>query len=232
MAMKILALDTTGLGCSVAISEGRDLIAELNFQKKQTHSKHLMGMIDHLFQVSGLSLADIDAFAASIGPGSFTGLRIGLSTIKGLSFVTGKPLVGVSSLESLAMGVPSHDLSICPLIDARKNEMYMACYSFNGNSLETVKEPCVAGPEEICSGISQRTLFTGTGVEAYGPRIKEKLGHVAVFASDAFYHIRARFVAELGFERLKNGMHDETLQIKPRYIRKSDAEINLRNASE
>lgn len=229
--MKILALDTTTMGCSVALCDGNDLIAELSVRKKQTHSKHLMEMIDQVLRSGGLLLSEVDAFAVARGPGSFTGLRIGLSTAKGLSFVTGKPLAGVSSLEALAKGIAWSDIPVCTLIDARKHEMYMGCYSLDGGNWVAVEEPCVAGPEEICTRINRKTLFIGTGVDVFGTVLKKALGSLAVFTHPSFHEIRARSVAQLGYTRILDKGKDETLQITPSYIRKSDAEINYENSA-
>lgn len=228
MGMRILALDTTGDGCSVAVTENRGLVAEINFNKKETHSRHLMGIIDDVLKMASLTVRDMDGFAVSRGPGSFTGLRIGLSTIKGLAFVTDKPLVGVSSLEALAMGVTCPDLPICALIDARKNEVYMACYRVERGRLVTEIPAVAVGADALCETIRTRTVFVGTGLGVFGETIKEKLGDLAVFMPPSFHSIRASHVAELSFERFDSATTDSTELLTPHYIRKSDAELNRR----
>lgn len=228
--MRLLALDTTSHGCSVAILDDRDIVAEINIEKKETHSKHVMDMIDGALRVSGLNAEDMDAFAVAKGPGSFTGLRIGMSTIKGLCVATGKPLVGVSSLESLALGATSFGLPVCPIIDARKNEVYLARYSFTNRMPQTLRAPCAVGPDTLCDGIETPTLFLGTGVDVFGDVIKMKLGDWAVFPDACFHQIRARHVAELGYRSFSRGSTDETVSLTPTYIRKSDAELNLKRA--
>lgn len=230
--MRILAIDTTSHGCSVAVTENQHLVAELNFQKHETHSKHLMGIIDNILNISGMDIKDIDGFAVARGPGSFTGLRIGLSTIKGLAFVTGKPIVGVSSLDALALSVPWLGMPICTLLDARKNEVYMARYSREEGQLVTQKTACAAGQEMLCDDISEKTVFVGTGLNVFGRFIQNKLGDLAVLMPPSYQHIRARDVAELSFESFESGKTDETALIIPQYIRKSDAELNRLNTED
>lgn len=226
--MRILALDTTSHGCSVAIWDNHAIAAEINIEKKETHSRHVMDMIDSVLSLSGTNVTDMDAFAVAKGPGSFTGLRIGMSTIKGLCFASGKPLVGVSSLESLALGASGFGLPVCPMIDARKNEVYLACYTFNNRYPEILRQPCAVGPEKICEGIDSPTLFMGSGVDVFGDVIRKTLGDRAVFPDASFHQIKARHVAELGYRKLATVMIDETASLTPTYIRKSDAEINLK----
>lgn len=226
--MRILALDTTSQGCSVALFETGCVLAELNMEKKETHSKHLMAMIDGVLQVAGMVLDDVDAYAVAQGPGSFTGLRIGLSAIKGLCFATDKPLVGVSSLEALAMGAAGFGLPVCPMIDARKNEVYLAHYVFEDGQCKTLKSPCAAGESVLCDGIDTETVFVGTGVDVFGHVIRERLGCKAVMPPRGFHQIRAGYVAEIAEKRLLDGADDETAGLTPTYIRKSDAELNLK----
>jgi tRNA threonylcarbamoyladenosine biosynthesis protein TsaB len=128
--MRVLAVDTATTSCSVAIVDKTSLLSEFTLYREQTHSKHLMDMIKAALRMSGLNFSDLDGFAVTRGPGSFTGLRIGISTIKGLAVVLEKPVVGVSSLEALALQVSySRDL-ICPILDARKGEVYFSRYRF------------------------------------------------------------------------------------------------------
>lgn len=224
--MRILALDTTGQGCSVAVAENGELLAEVDFQKKETHSRHIMGLIDAILKVSDLTIHDIDGFAVSRGPGSFTGLRIGLSTIKGLAMVTGKPVVGVSSLDALALNVPFTDRPVCALIDARKNEVYMARYRLEHGWPVAVVPACAVAPESLVEGIDTHTVFVGTGLSVVGPAIRKRLGEMAVFMPTELDLIRASNVARLGFRRLQSGETDQTDCLVPYYIRPSDAEIN------
>lgn len=230
--MRLLALDTTSHGCSVAISDDHRILAELIIEKKETHSKHLMSLIDSAIHVAGMALDDLDAFAVARGPGSFTGLRIGLSTIKGICFATEKPLVGVSSLEALAQGAAGFGFPVCPIIDARKNEVYQALYSFEDGRCLTLQSPRAVGKEHLCDEIKGKTVFIGSGVHVFGDVICHNLGDRAVIPHPGFHHIKARYICEIAENLLLNGGGDETLGLIPSYIRKSDAELNLQILSE
>ena len=136
--MRILAVDTSTRSCSIAVVDGSDLLAEITSGNGQTHSRHLMAMIDSALGLAGLNLSMIDGLAFTCGPGSFTGLRIGISTILGLSASTGKPIAGISGLDALAMQAAAPDILICPMIDGRRNEVYCARYRWVNDAL--VKE--------------------------------------------------------------------------------------------
>lgn len=127
--MKILAVDTATKSCSVALTEDDAVLAETTTHSGQTHSRHLLNIVDAVIARAGLTLNQIDGFAVSIGPGSFTGLRIGISTVKGLAYGRGRPVVGVSSLEALSRQCPQTPQQICAMIDARKQEVYFCFYS-------------------------------------------------------------------------------------------------------
>ncbi|GAB6094161.1 tRNA (adenosine(37)-N6)-threonylcarbamoyltransferase complex dimerization subunit type 1 TsaB [Desulfatiferula olefinivorans] len=228
--MKLLAVDTTGQGCSVAVTDDDVLLCELNFRKKETHSRHIMGLIDTVLGACRLSIHDIDGYAVSRGPGSFTGLRIGLSTVKGLALVTGKPVAGVSSLDALAMNVPCSNRPVCALIDARKNEVYMARYRWDGKVPVAVVQGCAVGPESLVAGVDEETVFVGSGLSVFGDIIKKRLGSMAVCLPPEAGSIRALHVARLAYKRFHSGEVDRTDSLVPHYIRPSDAELNHRAA--
>jgi tRNA threonylcarbamoyladenosine biosynthesis protein TsaB len=223
--MKILAVDTSTQGCSIAVTDGERLISELNFQKSETHSRHLMNLIDGILDRCGLTLDSIDGFAVSAGPGSFTGLRIGLSTVKGLAMATGKPVAAVSSLDALVEGAPFIEgIHLCALIDARKQEVFMARYRCIDGKFSKISEEGLAPLDGVCSDIDEKTVFVGNGVAPCRDFIHRSLGDRAVFVQEECNFIKARYVAALsreGFEKTKPS------DIVPVYIRKSDAEINL-----
>ena len=224
--MKILAIDTSSHGCSAAITDDHELLAEINLYKKETHSKHLMRIIHDIFGISGYSLAEMDGFAFSRGPGSFTGLRIGLSTIKGLAMATKKPVAGISSLDALALGVPYPECQICAIIDARKNEAFMARYSLFDGKLEKTMDECLVTPDKIYHGITGKTVFIGTGVQPYYETIRKMMGENALFVQDENHFVKARNVAVLSHKCFETNNFDDLSLFVPRYIRKSDAEIN------
>jgi len=229
--MKILAVDTATKSCSVAIIEAGSLSAELTTLKDQTHSKHLMELIHNGLGMSGFSAADLDGLAVTIGPGSFTGLRIGVSTIKGLAHALNKPVVGISSLDALAWQCADRSYLICPLLDARKGEVYSATYRYNHDTL-TQKSPEKAGaPEAAVQKIKEPCVFIGSGAQLYRKRLSTALGDLAHFAPKSQNIIRASSVACLSMERFETHDTVAAVDLVPHYIRKSDAELNLGNKS-
>ncbi len=226
--MKILAIDTATLSCSVALVNDDRLLAENTLVNAQTHSKHIMVLIQQVLDMSGVSVSEVDGFAATHGPGTFTGLRIGMSTVKGLAEAGDKPIVGVSSLAALAWQADPSRL-ICPLIDARRSEVYFAHYRFKDGKLKEVIPETVGPVEEAIRNICSPCCFIGSGALLYDDFIREHIGGLAVFASGFQNTIRASTVAHLSRERLTNydPARDQDCFL-PRYLRLSDAEINLR----
>ncbi|MGB2687571.1 MAG: tRNA (adenosine(37)-N6)-threonylcarbamoyltransferase complex dimerization subunit type 1 TsaB [Desulfobacterales bacterium] len=225
--MRILAVDTATTSCSVAIVDNTSLLSEFTLAKEETHSKHLMDMIKAALRMSGLNFSDLDGFAVTRGPGSFTGLRIGISTIKGLVVASEKPVVGVSSLEALALQVSySRDL-ICPILDARRGEVYFSRYSFLNGHLKKQTKERVAPPDQAVEDLNESCLFVGNGALLYKEMILEKMGELASFAPLIQNTIRASTMAYLSMAKFENNDTDDIEKILPYYIRKSDAELNL-----
>lgn len=224
--MKILAVDTATKTCSVAIVDNSSLVAELTMNHGVTHTVVLMGLIHRILEATRLSLTDIDGFAATIGPGSFTGLRIGISSIKGLSMATGKPVVGISTLDALAHSLKLASQYICSMIDARKGQVYAARYRYINGSLvnETIAQSLK--PILAIKNIAEPCIFVGNGSILYKDIIMHHIGDLADFAHPYQNVIHASVVAQLSLSRfLQNDIDDVNLLI-PLYIRKSEAEIN------
>ena len=225
--MRILAVDTATTSCSVAIVDKTSLLSEFTIDREETHSKHLMNMIQTAMRMAGLNFSDIDGFAVTRGPGSFTGLRIGISTIKGLAVASEKPIVGVSSLETLALQVSySRDL-ICPILDARKGEVYFSRYKLQNGQLQKQTEERVAHPDKAIDDLNEFCLFVGNGALLYKEMISEKLGEFASFAPMIHNTIRASTLAYFSMKNFENNDTDDIEKVLPYYIRKSDAELNL-----
>jgi tRNA threonylcarbamoyladenosine biosynthesis protein TsaB len=227
--MRILAVDTATISCSVAIVDGASLTAEFTLNRKETHSKHLMEMIDTILKISGSDLSGIDGFAVTKGPGSFTGLRIGISTIKGLAAASGRPIVGVSSLKALAAQVPLSTDLICPLIDARKGEVYFSRYRCINGRLKKQTEEQVTRPEDALDDLKESCLFVGNGALLYKDMILKKLGALAAFAPMTHHTIRASAVAHLSMSKFSDKKADRLENFSPHYIRRSDAELKIEN---
>jgi tRNA threonylcarbamoyladenosine biosynthesis protein TsaB len=227
--MKILALDTAAKSCSVALTDNGLLSAELTLLKDQTHSKHLMGVIHSVFEIAGFGVSDVDGFAVSIGPGSFTGLRIGISTIKGLAHALGKPVVGISSLKALAWQCVDQNHLICPFLDARKGEVYWATYRFDGARLVQEMAARATAPKAALEIIKEPCVFIGNGAQLYRKQIITELGYFAHFVPTGQDILRASSIAFLSMERFNAKDTDEVAGLLPHYIRKSDAELKFDN---
>ena len=225
--MKILAVDTATNSCSVAATDDGKLVTELTISKDETHSKHLMESIHSVLENAGFSVADLDGLAVTVGPGSFTGLRIGISTIKGLAHALGKPVVGVSTLEALALQCGQTPHLICPLLDARKGEVYAATYCFNGGQLIQKTGARAVIPDAVVADIKSPCLFIGTGAQLYRQRIVAAAGNLAHFVAEDQNAIKASSVALLSMPRFEDNDTDEIGGLVPHYIRKSDAELNF-----
>ncbi|MFO8111826.1 MAG: tRNA (adenosine(37)-N6)-threonylcarbamoyltransferase complex dimerization subunit type 1 TsaB [Desulfosalsimonadaceae bacterium] len=224
--MKILAIDTSGNTCSVALTEKETLFYEYTADPGRTHAVQLAGMIDAVLGASGLSVGDLEGFAVTTGPGSFTGLRIGIATVKGLAFAASKPVAPVSTLEVLAFQCTGVETFICPLIDARKNEVYAATYRWRGDHLDLVGRPQVTSPEQMLQGSREKCFYVGSGALLYRDLIARRLGDQAVIAPPRMGPVRASAVACLGFRQLHHGDGMTPQDVTPFYIRRSDAEKN------
>jgi len=223
--MKILAVDTSTPTCGVCVADDDHPICELYLTSGQTHSRHLMRAILKVLEASDLALEQIGGFAATRGPGSFTGLRIGLSTVKGLAYATGKPLAGISSLEALAQPVVGEMARrVCAVIDARKNEVYYAIYRRVNGHLAEDTAPCVGPPESIPTS-DERTLFIGDGATLYEAVLRRRHADNAAIASPHLNVIRVSAVVHLAAYRFNSGHADPVETVAPLYIRKSDAEL-------
>jgi tRNA threonylcarbamoyladenosine biosynthesis protein TsaB len=224
--MKILSIETsTMLGGVAIVDEKTGLVAETRLNVKTTHSERLMSVIDHVLHQSEMDLESIDAFAVAIGPGSFTGLRIGLSTAKGLSYATGKPIVAVPTLEAFAYNFPYCSHPLCLMLDARKGEVYAAVFKWEGESFSRLIEDTSIGAEDLVRNLDGAVLFAGEGAVLYKQRITEVMKDRAVFASPEKMVPSPANVAVLGLARAVRGEFADVPSAVPRYIRKSEAEV-------
>ncbi|UCD83641.1 MAG: tRNA (adenosine(37)-N6)-threonylcarbamoyltransferase complex dimerization subunit type 1 TsaB [Deltaproteobacteria bacterium] len=226
--MKILSVDTSTMMGSIALIEDDRVISEFSLNLPDTHGQRLLPMIDQLLGSSHCPIEDIDGFTVALGPGSFTGLRIALSSVKGLAMASGKPVVGVSTLEALALNLQFSRYLVCPFLDARKGEVYTALFQFDqeGNLIKIIDE-MVTPPEIILAEIKQTAVFLGDGAEIYRDLIRERLGKMALFAPMNLRYPRAVNVARLALPRLKRGEAMEIDSLIPTYLRRSEAELKF-----
>ncbi len=225
--MKVLGIDTSTLTGSVGLIDDERPIAQYSLSIEVTHSERLMEAIDTLLHGARLGLEDIDGFAISIGPGSFTGLRIGLGTVKGLCMATEKMAVSVPTLEALAANLPYCSYAICPILDARKKEVYAALFKYDKNGdMIRITEDRVISPQLLADQIREPAVFLGDGVSVYGDFFKKRLGNFAHFAPVNAMLPSGLSVARIGLPKLKRGETASSADV-PVYIRKSEAEIKF-----
>ena len=218
--MNILAVDTSALTASVALMQDEQITGEISFTTALTHSQTLMPMIDNLLKRTCVDIKDIDRFACSTGPGSFTGLRIGIGTIKGLSYGLRKGVVGVSTLEALAHNVSTSPYVICPIMDARRGQVYNALYKSSENGLLCIQQPRALSIEELCHSLNEKTIFVGDGVRVHKDTITALMKDNAIFAPPQHCLQRAASVAVCSLYK------EETLpeSVTVTYLRKPQAE--------
>ena len=225
--MRILGIDTSSPKGSIAITLKDKIISEKAISGHASYSKNLFFLIDSILQDASLNISQIDAFAVSIGPGSFTGLRVGLSSALGFSLAQKKPVISVETLLAMVHTIPFTEYVICPVIDARKGELYTSFFQYNENrQICRLGDDRTVRPELLVNEINKPTLFFGSGVDIYGGVLSQKLGSLAVF-DNYFSNTTAASVARLAYEKIKKGEGTEPVQLKPKYIRRPEAEIKF-----
>lgn len=225
--MKILGIDSSGLTASAAIVSEDILVAEFTVNNKQTHSQTLLPMIDQVIKMSGIGLEELDGIAVAAGPGSFTGLRIGSSTAKGMALVLNKPIISVPTLEGMAYRMAGCSGVICPLMDARRNQVYTGIYRVSGNRLECLLEQSAVDILEIVEKIneySENVVFLGDGVPVHRAVLEERITVPYQFAPLHLNRQSAAAVAALGVVYMAEGRMEDAKDHKPVYLRKSQAE--------
>ncbi|OGP24040.1 MAG: tRNA (adenosine(37)-N6)-threonylcarbamoyltransferase complex dimerization subunit type 1 TsaB [Deltaproteobacteria bacterium GWB2_55_19] len=225
--MNILAIDTSSASGSIALSNDKRLVAELTVSEAGAHAEWLLKSIDSFLSAIGSSISDVDFFAVTNGPGSFTGLRIGVSAVKGLAWSTGKKAVGVSALKALSLNLAYSERPVCPVLDARKGEVYSALFKPSGGVIEEILPETAMTPPALIDALSVLNLpappvFIGDGLKAYGDIFKEKVAG-ASFAHETFWRIRASNIALLAIPEC--GQDGDPRDLTPVYLRKSEAEI-------
>lgn len=224
----LLTIQTASPAGSLAITDGERLLAEINLDVRRTPTEWLLQSIEDLLAKANLAKGDLEAIGVVRGPGSFTGLRVGLATAKGLSLAAGCPLLGISSLQCLAMQLPFTSLPVCVMLDARKQEVYTALYNWQTGYPHPVAEEQVIKPEMLLAGITGEILFVGNGALVYRSLIVRQLAGRAHFAP-AFLNLpRAGAAAALASHEWQTGRIFSADELMPSYLRPSEAELNWR----
>lgn len=225
--MRVLALDSSGLVASVAVASEDALMAEYTVNFKKTHSQTLLPMLDEIVRMVDLDLSEVDAIAISSGPGSFTGLRIGSATAKGLGLALDKPIISVPTVDSLAYNLYGTDRMVCPIMDARRDQVYTGLYEFVSDKLVVISPQKVVGIDEIIveiESIGRDVIFLGDGVPVHRDRISENIKQGYSFAPLHMNRQRAGAVAALGVEYYKENRIETAAEHQPVYLRVSQAE--------
>lgn len=223
--MIVLGIETATMTGGLALIDDEKLISEYTLNMKTTHSSRLMPALYWMLKDASLDKDQINGIAVSIGPGSFTGLRIGLATAKGLAMGLNIPFVTVPTLDALANNATYSDHQICPVLDARKKEVYFAFYRYEDNILTRKSPYQVISPDALIDQINEKTVMLGDGLNVYGELFKEKLIDLALFVNNSQRLPRASVIAELGLSKLKAGEFADLASSEPLYIRRADAEI-------
>ena len=237
-SQKILALDSSGLVASVAVVEGNstysNLLAEYTVNYKKTHSQTLLPMLDEIANMTELDLTTIDAIAIAAGPGSFTGLRIGSATAKGLGLALKKPLISIPTVDALAYNLYGTDRLICPIMDARRNQVYTGIYEFRGNTMEVLEPQMAVDIEVIAEKLCERqqdVIFLGDGVPVFKDKLCNGLMDKLHNCGKEFYfapaHVNkqhAGAVGALALRYLEEGKTETAEEHQPEYLRMAQAE--------
>lgn len=226
----LLAVETSTTTSSVAIVSAEGVRVEITLGLTSSHSDSILGAIDHALAQASLGISDLAGLAVSAGPGSFTGLRIGLATVKGLAEAHPLPIVALSSLEVLAMNAPAGEMRVCPALDARKGEIYAALYAWEAEAAgwRTLIGEGAWSPDALAKKLHDaggNVLLLGDGAVAYKAQLASTLGKRARFVPGPANQPRAAWVGWLGLDRLAEGRTEDPLTLVPRYLRQSEAEL-------
>ena len=240
--MKVLALDSSGLVASAALVEDDVLLAEYTTNDKKTHSQTLLPMLDQIVNMIGLDLQTLDLIAVAAGPGSFTGLRIGAATVKGLGYALKCPVAAVPTVDALAWNLYGSNVLVCPMMDARRSQVYTGLYRFvkteekgGAYQMETVLPQSALPVEELLAMLNERgeeVIFSGDGVPVYQKKIEEMLTCAYSFAPASCNRQRAAAVADLGLVMAKEGKLISADDFAPEYLRMSQAERERKEAQQ
>lgn len=225
MEEAVLTVDTSTSAGSVALTRGEVLLGEIFLNLKNTRSDRVLVSLRQLLADAGMTLESVEAFGVVLGPGAFTGLRVGVATVKGLAMATGRPVVGVSSLRTLALQLPLTGLPVCALLDARKKEVYAGLFRWEEGLPAPLGPERVLPPEALLDSLEGPVVFVGEGAATYRTLIVRRLGRDARFAPWTFNLPRASQAAALVLSGLRQGECLPPERLLPHYIRPSEAEI-------
>lgn len=226
--MNILSIDSSSTVATCAIVSENGILGEYTLSNKREHSVILMEIVQKLLENCSLDINNIDGFVVSKGPGSFTGLRIGMATVKGLSFGSNKPYISVSTLDALAYTMSHFNGIVCPVMDALRDSVYTAIYKCNNGEMNQLVEPTamdLCDLSKYLNETNEKVMFVGEGLEKHISYFKENVNN-AFFAPKHLSLIRASSLGEIGLKLLSEGIYDDE-NSSPLYIKKPQAEREL-----
>jgi tRNA threonylcarbamoyladenosine biosynthesis protein TsaB len=228
--MKVLAVDTSGKVLSIAVCDENSVIAEYTINYKMTHSEQLLPCIDQILKQTSIDIQSIDLFAVAEGPGSFTGIRIGVSTIKGFAYSLQKPIVSINALEALCYNINPYKMNVCAILDARNNQVFCGIFKPNEMKYDKVIDYSAVTITELVKTIKDMnviTAFVGDGSIIHRDCIKDQLSGLAYFPYNTNSYQRASNIAILALNEYKEGRCSDSISLVPFYLRKSQAEQQL-----
>ncbi len=228
--MKILALDTSTMMATCTVLDENRVLGEYSLNQEETHSEKLVPMIKEVLDSLDLKVSDIDLYGVAIGPGSFTGLRIGVATVKAFAHLFNKPIVGISTLEALAFNLPYGE-TIVPMIDARRDRVYTGIYTWEDSKIKTIMEADVLNIYDLLDILDKsydKVLVNGDGSLLHKEKIKERLKEKARFSTIGHNFCRATSIGELAIIKYNEGIKDDYFTLVPEYLRESQAQRELR----
>jgi tRNA threonylcarbamoyladenosine biosynthesis protein TsaB len=222
--MRVLAVETSTLSGGAALLDGERVVGEYTLDVRVTHSERLMAAIDQLLSDAGWTARDLDGIAVTVGPGSFTGLRVGLSTVKGLALALAIPVAAVPTLDAMAAMLPYAALPVCPVLDARKREVYASLYRWDGLGMRRQWEYLAVAPDELSRRLREPVIVVGDGAEAIDSAFARRVEPPRRGPAPAV-------VGALGRARLARGETVTVADLVPIYLRPSEAELKRRGAA-
>lgn len=228
--MKILAIDSSSVVATVAITDEEKIIAEYSVNHKKTHSQTLLPMIEEIVKMAEINIDELDAIAVSGGPGSFTGLRIGSATAKGIALAIKKPIIHIPTIDGLAYNMYGTNRIVCPIMDARRNQVYTGLYRFENDEFITIEAQSQKDIMDVIKSVNEigkSVVFLGDGTSIYKEIITKNINVDCQFAPIHMNMQRASSVAALAVKYYNEGKVIESSEHKPDYLRKSQAEREL-----
>lgn len=227
--MFVLGIETSSKVMALGITDETKVLGELNLNVGLTHGQQLLPAIDQLLKMTRLEPGQLDGIGVAIGPGSFTGLRIGVATAKAFAQGLAIPICGIPTFEALAANFVATDRLICPLFDARRGEVYTAVYRYADKLVEVMASQAISLEQLIMElkGLNRPVLFCGDGVDSFEALLLEQLPELAQIAPPEARQVRGGTVARTALHKLTRGERDDLFELKPQYLRKSEAELAL-----